>query len=132
VPTATLVRRTLLGVVAGAAATAAITGVRFVASDAQEATTTTVPTGVQVLQVEQYCRSRYPKLELLAAFPDTPSAKGWVCQYREGNDVVTKNLGQSDMDQQCRWQVGDESRAIALDDRDPHSWRCTDPSAARS
>jgi hypothetical protein len=134
VPPATLVRRTLAGVVAGAAATAAIAGVRLVASDSAGSTPTTVLANVQVLQVEQYCR-RNPLAgaSFLAAFPDTPSAEGWVCQYLDRGEIVSRTLRQSDMDAACRFQVDVGSEAIATDERDPYSWRCTDPSApARS
>lgn len=125
-PTATLVRRTLVGVVAGAAATAAIAGVRLAADGSPSSPTTTAPAGVQVLQVEQYCRRQF--VNFVAAFPDTPSAQGWVCQYLKGDELQTKSLGQRDMDAACRFQLADDrSRAMALDQRDPHSWRCTDP-----
>jgi hypothetical protein len=115
--------------VAGAAATAAIATVRLVADDSSAETPTTVSANVQILQVEQYCRGNPPKrTSFLAAFPDTPSAQGWVCQYLDRGEIVSKQLRQSDMDSACRSQVGDGSEALALDQRDPHSWRCTDPS----
>lgn len=118
-------RRTLAGVVAGAAATAAVVVVRLSVDDNTQATPTTIAAAdATPADLAAFCQQPDPLAQLTAT-----NEHGFACESEDVNgNAVTRRYGREDVATWCDRQLGGRPQPVFL--AADNSWRCVEAAPA--